>query len=263
MRSKTAEKHLQQTIVLGVVLALMQAAMALLLLGRVDRALETAEKALAAVEGADLTSAGLATIPAGSAPMAFGDPGGGGWRSLGPDDEPPSLDDSAFTDELEAWLRSVADEVGVNGEGLQSPLIIYRDMEREGLLLPTSVLKERIATLAPDRLDEVSGDYLRGTLLLHVLSLTHARIGGDGPTGGDSANALAGPTAPPGGDVTTLDALLAERLARRAEEQGIEVETLLPADELREAARTSASLDSEPTRTLLQAYAAAFDQLTP
>lgn len=64
-------------------------------------------------------------------------------------------------------------------------------------------------------------------------------------------------------EIAALDAVLAGRLEQVAQEQGVVLSSVMPADEVRRAAEAAADPYSAEVQALLAAYAAAFASLDP
>ncbi len=250
----------KQTITLGLVLAAMQLMVAAFLVKHVDHRLGALE--------ASATSAGKGS-GVGAPAVRKGEDGTMGPRVYDPDDAPPKdVPSSLFDDELRSWLAAALEKKGADLADFGDPEEIYREAERLDVLLPPSDVAKLVANQAPELEDPAGKDYVRGMLLLHLLSeVRQEPIPMGGPIGEPSHTASRpldpkdkmGQVTP--GDISALDALLAERLERQAQEAGIDPTTLMPSDEMREAAKASAELESDATRALLEAYTAAFDSL--
>jgi hypothetical protein len=258
----------KQTIVLGLVLAAMQLMVATLLVIHVDKRLDAAT---IAPNGGARPSAGAppAGGPGVGAPKANGGDGSMSPRVYDPDDAPPTdVPSSVFDEELRAWLASVVKAEGGNLDAMDDPEQMYREREKLQVLLPPSEVTKLLAYEDPAYIEAVGDDYVRGMLLMHVLAQLRQNTDDAKVPNAQGSHAMARPMDPSDqlgqvtpGDVSTLDQLLSERLERQAQAAGVDPATMMPSDEMREAAKATGELDSDATRALLEAYTEAFDTL--
>jgi hypothetical protein len=169
-----------------------------------------------------------------------------------------TIDPDMIDDDLERLIRRAALENGMDPDDLPS---------MEALAAQVS----QVHAIKGD-LDVDDHNAVQQAMITHIGDLATLNVPqGGGREPGGERDVRPGPGGSPSGDgaatnrlapsIERIDELRAMRLTELATTRGLDPATLLPSDELRQAAIASGSADSEASKALQQAYREVFAQL--